>query len=151
VHLQPFGSGENIIRYLGRYVCRTAIADSRIRSITDTHVTFSWKDRATGNAQKTDTLAGPGFLRRYLRHVLPQGLRAIRYFGFCHPAAKAKRERIAFHTGRPLLIGALPAPAPRAAPVGICPCCGGEMRIIASINPRWRSTRGPPRQKSRCP
>lgn len=27
VHLQPFGSGENIIKYLGRYVCRTAIGE----------------------------------------------------------------------------------------------------------------------------
>jgi hypothetical protein len=82
IHLQPFGSGENIIKYLGRYVCRTAISDSRIRSITDTHVTFSWKDRANGNQQKTDTLPGTEFVKRYLRHVLPCGLRAIRYFGF---------------------------------------------------------------------
>ena len=40
VDLQPFGSGENIIKYLGRYVCRTAIGDSRIISVTDTHVSF---------------------------------------------------------------------------------------------------------------
>ncbi len=29
----------------------------------------------------------------------------IRHYGFCHPAAHKKCERIAFHTGRPLLIG----------------------------------------------
>ena len=38
------------------------------------------------------------------------------YFGFCHPAAKIKRERIDFHTGRPLVIGAVPVPASKAAP-----------------------------------
>ena len=149
VHLQPFGSGENIIKYLGRYVCRTAIADSRIQSVTDTHVTFSWKDRANGNAQKTDTIPGVEFVRRYLRHVLPRGLRAIRYFGFCHPAAKVKRERIAFHTGRPLLVGALEKPPAKSSPPSTCPCCGGGMRIIASFHPLWRPTRGPPRAKSR--
>jgi hypothetical protein len=147
IHLQPFGSGENIIKYLGRYVCRTAISDSRIRSITDTHVTFSWKDRANGNQQKTDTLPGTEFVKRYLRHVLPCGLRAIRYFGFCHPAAKLKRERIAFHTGRPLLVGALEKPPAKPPSQSICPCCGGSMRIIVSIHPIWRPTRGPPRAK----
>jgi hypothetical protein len=54
IHLQPFGSGENIIKYLGRYVCRTAIGDSRIVSITDTHVSFRWKDRAKGNAPRIE-------------------------------------------------------------------------------------------------
>lgn len=149
VDLKPFGSGENVIKYLGRYVCRTAIGDSRIVSITDTHVTFSWKDRANGDAQEIDTVPGVEFVSRYLRHVLPRGLRAIRYFGFCHPAAKVKRERIAFHTGRPLLIGALEKPPAKTPSTRICPCCSGEMRIIVSINPIWRPTRGPPRVKSK--
>ena len=30
VHLKPFGEGQNIIKYLGTYVCRTAIGNSRI-------------------------------------------------------------------------------------------------------------------------
>ncbi|MEN9974943.1 MAG: hypothetical protein RLZZ282_949, partial [Verrucomicrobiota bacterium] len=33
-----------------------------------------------------------------LRHVLPKGMRAVRQYGFCHPAAKHKREKIAFLT-----------------------------------------------------
>jgi hypothetical protein len=32
------------------------------------------------------------FVKRYLRHVLPSGLRSIRYYGFCHPAAKVKQR-----------------------------------------------------------
>ncbi len=151
VDLKPFGDGENIIKYLGRYICRTAISDSRIVSLTDTQVSFRWKDRANGDAQKIETLEGGEFIKRYLRHVLPCGLRAVRYFGFCHPAAKVKRERIAFHTGRPLLIGALPAITPKPESISTCPCCGGAMKIIASIHSRWRPTRGPPRKKSKCP
>jgi hypothetical protein len=149
--LKPFGTGENVIKYLGRYVCRTAIGDSRILSITDTHVSFSWKDRANGNAPKTETLTGIEFVKRYLRHVLPRGLRAIRYFGFCHPAAKVKRERIAFHTGRPLLIGALEKPPAKTPSPNTCPCCGGGMRIIGIILPLWRSSRGPPCPKPSSP
>ena len=145
IHLQPFGSGENIIKYLGRYVCRTAIGDSRIVSITDTHVSFRWKDRANGNASKIETLTGHEFVNRYLRHVLPRGLRAVRYYGFCHPAAKTKRERIAFHTGRPLLIGAAVVAVPQKPPhIVSCPCCGEPMKKLLRLLPAWISVRGPP-------
>ena len=144
VHLQPFGSGENIIKYLGRYVCRTAIGDSRILSVSDTHVSFRWKDRANGGAPCTDTLEGAEFVKRYLRHVLPRGLRAVRYFGFCHPAAKRKRERIAFHTGRPLLIGAVAVTPVRQPRVVTCRCCGEPMKKKFRLPPGWSPSRAPP-------
>lgn len=144
VHLQPFGSGENIIKYLGRYVCRTAIGDSRIISITDTHVTFRYKDRANGDAARIEALTGAEFVARYLRHVLPRGLRAIRYHGFCHPAAHRKRERIAFHTGRPLLIGAAAITPPKPAHVVKCPCCDQPMTRLLRLLPAWRCARPPP-------
>jgi hypothetical protein len=150
VHLQPFGSGENIIKYLGRYVCRTAIGDSRIVAVTDTHVSFRWKDRANGDTQRIETLEGAEFVKRYLRHVLPRGLRAIRYHGFCHPAAHRKRERIAFHTGRPLLVGAAATPPPEKPPhVVSCPCCGAPMKKLLRLLPAWNPGRAPPRLKKR--
>jgi hypothetical protein len=150
VNLKPFGNGENVIKYLGRYVCRTAIGDSRIVSISDSHVTFRWKDRNKQDAIRTDTISGVEFVKRYLRHVLPRGMRAIRYYGFRHPAAKAKHERVAFHTGRPLLIGALATPLAKPKPEHACPCCGGIVKTIASFHSRWRPKRGPP-QKPRAP
>jgi hypothetical protein len=153
VHLQPFGGGGNIIKYLGRYVCRTAIGDSRILSVTDTHVAFRWKDRANDNQPRTETITGEEFVRRYLRHVLPRGLRAIRYYGFCHPAAKAKREKVAFHTGRPLLIGALENPPAKPAAAYPCPCCGGPMKRLLRLLPAWRanSARVPMARPGRAP
>ncbi len=148
VKLQPFGNGHNAIKYLGTYVCRTAIGDSRIRSITDTQVTFSWKDRAHGGVVKTDTLSGVEFVRRYLRHLLPAGLKAVRHYGFCHPAAQAQRERIAFHTGVPLLVGAAAAePTPLRSPsagVPTCPCCGLPMKCVLRVPPTWARPRAPP-------
>jgi hypothetical protein len=140
VDIKPFGSGENIIKYLGAYVSRTAIGDSRIVSITDTHVTFRWKDRANGDAIQTDTIDGTEFVKRYLRHVLPGKLRAVRYYGFCHPAAKNTRERIAFHTGRPLLVGALEVPQTKPAQAVVCPCCGEPMTRLVRLLPAWRNT-----------
>lgn len=143
VKLQPFGDGQNAIKYLGAYVARAAIGDSRIRSVTDTHVAFTWKDRAHGNVIRTETVTGVEFVARYLRHVLPRGLKAVRHYGFCHPAAKIKRERVAFHTGLPLLTD--PTPPPPRTPGGpTCPCCGQPMTSVLRLLPRWRSARAPP-------
>lgn len=150
VDLKPFGSGENIIKYLGRYVCRTAIGDSRIVSVSDTHVSFRWKDRAKGNAVRTETIEGGEFVKRYLRHVLPRGLRAVRYFGFCHPAAKIKQERIAFHTGRPLIIGAVAIAAQKPAHIVSCSCCGEPMQKLLRLLPAWRCAIPPPITKRCC-
>lgn len=147
VHLQAFGDGQNIIKYLGRYVCRTAIGDSRIVSYTDTHVTFRYKDRASGGIERTETLTGIEFVRRYLKHVLPKGMRSIRQYGYCHPAAKKSRERIAFHTGCPLFI------ADREATKGdvlqseshpLCPCCKKEMKLRFRLLPAWQLACHPP-------
>lgn len=150
VDLKPFGSGENIIKYLGAYVCRTAIGNSRIISVSDTHVSFRWKDRAHGDAQRVETLEGPEFIKRYLRHVLPRGLRAVRYFGFCHPASKIKHERIAFHTGRPLHIGPAKVAPEKPPHVVACPCCGEPMKKLLQLLPAWRPSRAPPPLHRSC-
>ena len=148
VHLQPFGDGQRIIQYLGTYVCRTAISDARILAVSETTVTFSWKDRAHGNAKRTETISGVEFVSRYLRHVLPIGLRAIRRYGYCHPAAKLQRERLAFHTGIPLNLDAEEPPVPKPAPV--CHCCKQEMAPLERILARWKMGRDPP-QNTPCP
>jgi len=148
VKLHPFGNGQNAIKYLGAYVTRTAIGDSRIRSITCTHVTFTWKDRAHGNVLRTDTVTGVEFVSRYLRHVLPRGLKAVRHYGFCHPAAKLQRERVAFHTGVPLLTDLTPTPLRPSGP--LCPCCGQPMTSVERLLAKWRLARGPPHKAPLC-
>lgn len=148
VDLQPFGSGGNAIRYLGAYVCRSVIGNRRITSMQKNHVSFKWKDRAHGGLERIDTLTGTEFVSRYLRHVLPKGLRSIRYYGFCHPAGKSRRERIAFYTGQPLELGAPPKEPPPA--VSTCNHCGTPTRRFLYMNPRWKSGRDPPKPKRKC-
>lgn len=153
VHIKPFGDGANAIKYLGRYVCRSVISDARIVDIGEDTVTYRWKDRDK-NRTRTETIHGVEFVRRYLRHVLPRKLRVIRYFGFCHPAAKATRERIAFHTGKVLRIGAAPAPAHEekapaesSGPWPLCPCCRQPMKQVEELPPgykRGKTSRAPP-------
>ena len=109
---------------------------------------FRWKDRSDGSRTKLMTLPGIEFVRRYLRHVLPRGLRSIRYYWFCHPTARANRLRIRLHTGLPVDLGAAPSvPAP-ANHAPTCPCCGGTMRLLLTIKAPYK-TRGPPAQLQR--
>ncbi len=138
VHIQEFGGGSQAIKYLGRYVCRTAIGDSRIVGIDGDKVRFRWKDRAHNNMKRVEEIDGVEFARRYLRHVLPRGMRAIRHFGFCHPAAKAKREKVAIHTGCPLIIGPV-GEATQANPENVreCPNCSEQMNIVADLLPLY--------------
>jgi hypothetical protein len=149
VHIQPAGSGVAAVRYLSTYVARTAIHDARMVALTDKEVSFLWKDRSDHNRTKLQTLSGVEFVRRYLRHVLPTGLRSVRYYGFCHPTAKASRLRVQLFSGKTVEFGA-PAPWPSPAPAcstPLCPRCGQPMRLIAALSP-WHKTRGPPAARS---
>ena len=54
--VENFGNGHNAIKYLGRYIYKSAISDARIIHIDDTHVTFTLKNTDT---KKTSTSASP--------------------------------------------------------------------------------------------
>lgn len=140
VHIQPAGSGDHAIRYLGAYVARSVINDRRIVAISENTVTFLWKDRDEKRF-KPKTVPGTEFAKRYVRHVLPHGLRSVRYYGFCHPAAFRSRERIQMFTGSLILFG--PRPKPIALGIPSCPACKMEMICVARL-PRLRLNRGPP-------
>ena len=136
VHIQESGSGESAIKYLGTYVKRTAIGDSRIVQVDENEVTFLWKDRDHGDVLKPMTLTGVEFVQRYLRHVLPPKMHSVRYYGFCHPAAKKKLERIQFFTGMLLMIG--PELVKKETKPGwICPHCKVPLRRIATLPPLY--------------
>lgn len=145
VHIQPSGCGASALKYLGAYVSRTAITNARMLRVTQDSVSFRWKDRSEGSRRRELTLSGVEFVRRYLRHVLPAGLRSVRYYGFCHPTAKARRMRVQFHSGRALNFGfakPLLAPAPAGSTM-VCPICGQAMQLVLSVS-LWHNTRGPP-------
>ena len=143
----PFGGPEQVLAYLGRYTHRVAIANSRLISLSDGNVRFTWKDyRANGNT-KVMMLAADEFIRRFLLHTLPDGFHRIRHYGFL--ANGGRGDNIALC--RKLLdkrhasAGSEPARDPArgdrvltAKDFAICPECGGSMRHIAVV-PRSRN------------
>jgi hypothetical protein len=88
---EPFASPEALVRYLGAYTHRVAISDSRVMSVSEGHVSFTYKDYTDNNRQKVMRLTAVEFLRRFMLHVIPRGFKRIRYFGFLAPRARAKR------------------------------------------------------------
>lgn len=91
LHSQHAGSGEAVVRYLARYVFRTAISDERIISAADDGVTFKYVDSET-KRPGIRRFSTEEFMRRYLQHVLPPGQHRVRYFGWMHPGARARRR-----------------------------------------------------------
>lgn len=70
-----------VVKYLGRYTHRIAISNTRIVAMDKDTVTISVKDYKDGNRDKTLTLKGEEFIRRFLMHILPKGFVKIRHYG----------------------------------------------------------------------
>jgi hypothetical protein len=78
---RPFGGPAQVLDYLGRYTHKVAISNHRLLRLEDGKVAFRWRDYRHGNRNKVMTLEAGEFLRRFLLHILPEGLVRIRYFG----------------------------------------------------------------------
>jgi hypothetical protein len=82
---RPFAEAGHLIRYLGRYVNRIAIANHRIQDIASGQVTFSYidnRDKSAEQVEKSMQLPAAEFIRRFLSHSPPRQFRRIRYYGF---------------------------------------------------------------------
>jgi hypothetical protein len=133
VHSQFAGRGQQALSYLARYVTKTAIASARLISQDDHTVTFSYRESGT-NTERTTTLKGEEFLRRFLQHVLPKGFRRVRTYGWLSAAAKTRFERVR------TLLNAPDVKVARPAFTVSIPCrhCQKPMRRVADFG------RGPP-------
>jgi len=126
-----------------------AISDQRILAMEGGKVTFQYKDYRAGNVERTMTLAGTEFMRRFLQHVLPGSFHRIRYYGFL--SNRDREEKIA--SARKLLsapppreepvVGPEPpvssSESPQAAKDPICPVCGkGHLIFVGMLLPDRR-------------
>jgi hypothetical protein len=148
---RPFGGPRQVLDYLGRYTHRVAIANSRLITLADGQVRFRWKDYRHPQRPKIMTLPVGEFIRRFLLHVLPDGFRRIRHFGFL--ANTHRRAKLA------MIRRVLDLPEPQRSPepadyrdrfarlfgrsLDVCPTCGGRIIEVAVLE-RAPRPRAPP-------
>jgi hypothetical protein len=141
------GSGRNALRYLSRYVFKTATSNRKVQLLTDGQVRWNYRDSKLG--RDTSIILQPlEFMARFLQHILPRAYARVRTFGWLHPAAKVRANRVrALLRQQPLLSPAedkawnpppdpelalptLPTPVVCSAP--LCPRCQQRMLLVAS-------------------
>ncbi len=88
----PFGSPEQVLKYLAGYTHRVAISNHRIVDVDADTVSFRYKDYARGSRPRIMKLGAVEFLRRFLQHVLPDRFVRIRHHGFL--ANRARKQSV---------------------------------------------------------
>jgi len=150
VHSKPVGAGDHALAYLARYIHRVALADSAILRHNEQVVVFRYRDGETGHG-RTARLEPPEFIRRFLQHVLPSGLRKVRHYGLHHSskrqAMRLLQTQLAFVNNLPLPPLDPPLRAPLPPP--LCPKCAIPMCAEIQLLPTPRhsphaTARGPP-------
>jgi len=142
---------DRVLDYLGRYVHRVAIANSRIVSIDNGRVVFRYR-RVGETTSRTMSLEAQEFIRRFLQHVLPRGVHKVRYYGLWAPSNRSLlhrvRDQLAEHqTGLAVRDPLEPQPhksarSPRPREGQPCPRCGEGVLVWFAAVPR--SSRAPP-------
>jgi hypothetical protein len=136
VNSQPAGGPEVVLKYLARYVRRVAISNSRLVSMADGKVTFTWKDYAHEGKQRQLPLAAEEFLRRFFQHVLPKGFHKVRHYGFLvNGQRKVKLDLCRALLALLGLVLAVIAVQPAAkSELRLCPECGvGHLHQVEEI------------------
>lgn len=90
---ERYPHGVSVAGYLARYITGGPISNRRIHSLTDTAVSFWYRDHRDGK-KKLLTLTPQEFLSRWFEHVPPRGLRMIRRSGLYANSCSKKREQI---------------------------------------------------------
>ena len=127
VYSQPPAAGaEVVLKYLSRYVHRSALSNGRLVGLTEEEVSFTWKDYAHGGKTRVLTVSGAEFLRRFVQHVLPKGFVKVRHYGLL--SSHGREEKLAacrWQLWRSGLAAAVSAGQPAASwPGPCCPGCG---------------------------
>ena len=107
VHSQAPGKKKRpnmLLRYLSRYVNKTAINDDRIKIMENGRLHIEYFDRKR-KIKRTEEISEELFLKRLVLHFLPKGFKKVRFYGFM-----ANRHRnnmlvlCRMHLGKPLSV-----------------------------------------------
>jgi hypothetical protein len=138
------------LRYLSRYIFKTATSNRHLAQLPDGRLLWRYRHSQTGQhtSLKLDPLE---FMRRLLQHTLPRQFARVRTFGWLHPAARVRANRVrALLRQAPVLSATqqqawppppdpelqLPPPPEAVKPrCVLCPRCQHAMRLAGSWHP----------------
>lgn len=142
VQVKHVGRGATALRYLARYVQRSAFNPKRLLGYDSKgNIRISW---ICSNTNKRSVMHLPPheFIRRWLLHVLPKGFARVRHFGYLSAAARKTRIHVRGLLG---IIGEPSVQVPEQKPF-CCGDCGGQLiylRDLEKMQSIWCS-RPPP-------
>ena len=151
----PLGGPAQVLEYLSRYTHRTAIGNERIRAISQREVVFTVRADHHGGKRRI-RLDGTEFVRRFLLHILPTGIKRIRHYGVLASACKADklstaRQALQMPAVNSKAIESAQAFMMRVARIDVsaCPCCRvGRLHVVAVLKGQTRlpapQAQGPP-------
>lgn len=157
----PLGGAAQVLEYLSRYTHRTAISNERIRSLNIEQVAFTVRADDKGG-KRIVRLEGTEFVRRFLLHVLPKGIKRLRHYGVLASACKgvklsAARQALQMPAINPHAVESAQAFMMRVSKIDVmlCPRCkAGRLRVTAVLAGQARlnapgsvvlqQSRGPP-------
>ncbi len=136
----PVKKPEHVLEYLARYTHRVAIANSRIKALTDGMVTFTFKNRKKNRTEPL-TITAVEFIRRFLLHSLPKRFVRIRHYGFLanrnrstNLAAILQLMEIPDPTGKSVASVESMMQQLTGTDISVCPCCKkGKMLLYREI------------------
>jgi hypothetical protein len=76
-----------------RYIFKTATANRTVHLLPNGKVRWPYRDSQSGQ-HKFLELEPYQLISRFLQHVLPRGYCRVRFFGWLHPAAKGRANRV---------------------------------------------------------
>lgn len=121
---------KHVVKYLGSYMKRVAISNSRIEGLENGQVVFRYRDNRDKGKLKRCRLFPEEFIRRYLTHILPEGFVRVRYYGIF--AGRDRREKLG--KARELLGSLENEPTTDAIPQPTCEKCkNGNLRVVEYI------------------
>lgn len=133
-------------KYVGRYVGRPAIAESRILNYDGVNVTYKYT-RHEDNKVMIEKVHAHEFIKKLIIHIPEKNFKMIRYYGIYSRRSKGKHNFIKMISGKVLkcrkLIGKWEYRILAAFGVSPCTCsnCNKNMKFYDIVYPKYGSMR----------
>lgn len=133
VYARPPAKGvSQVLEYIARYAYRVAITNARILQVTDTEISYDYKDYRKGGKHGVMTMDIDDFLNLLSQHILPERFVRIRHYGILSPACREILRCIQ----QQLNVPPVPKDRKKKSYLEICKEKGWEMGVCKECNCR---------------